>query len=54
MPAAASDDFEIEDGVLVKYHGTERDVLVVPDNVTTIGLRAFPLRMQERLCWEKM
>ena len=41
LPAAASDDFEIEDGVLVKYHGTERDVLVVPDNVTTIGLRAF-------------
>jgi hypothetical protein len=34
------DDFEIKDGVLVKYRGKTADVRV-PDGVTTIGGEAF-------------
>lgn len=33
-------DFEIRDGVLLKYHGTDTNV-VVPDGVTSIGNRAI-------------
>ena len=37
---AASADFEIEDGVLLRYSGRDTDV-VVPDGVTVIGASAF-------------
>lgn len=33
-------DFEVREGVLVKYHGTDSEV-VIPDGVTEIGDRAF-------------
>jgi hypothetical protein len=33
-------DFVIENGKLIKYHGTETDV-VIPDGVTSIGAYAF-------------
>ncbi len=33
-------DFQIENGVLIKYHGTAEDV-VIPESVTVIGERAF-------------
>jgi hypothetical protein len=35
-----SSDFEIKNGVLEKYHGTESDA-VIPDGVTEIGNGAF-------------
>ena len=35
-----NDDFEIKDGVLVKYHGKGGDV-VIPNGVTKIGISAF-------------
>ena len=35
-----SSDFEIKNGVLEKYYGTEADV-VIPDGVTEIGNGAF-------------
>ena len=38
--AEGSDDFEIKDGVLVKYTGTASEV-VIPNGVTKIGLNAF-------------
>lgn len=33
-------DFQIEDGVLIRYTGKDKDV-VIPDSVTKIGDRAF-------------
>jgi hypothetical protein len=33
-------DFSIEDGVLLKYNGTSKDV-VIPDGITEIGDKAF-------------
>lgn len=33
-------DFSIEDGVLLKYNGTSKDV-VIPDGITEIGKKAF-------------
>jgi len=36
----SNDDFEIEDGTLVKYKGQDADV-VIPDGVTAIGTNAF-------------
>lgn len=36
------EDFEIKDGVLVKYHGNEENV-VIPENVMEIGESAFYL-----------
>ena len=33
-------DFEIENGVLIKYHGDGGDV-VIPDGITSIGFKAF-------------
>ena len=33
-------DFQIENGVLIKYNGTEKEV-VVPDSVTYIGSKSF-------------
>ena len=33
-------DFEIKDGVLLKYHGSDQDVSI-PDGVTSIGQHAF-------------
>ena len=38
--ASNSKDFQIEDGILIKYLGTDRDV-VIPDSVTIIGEKAF-------------
>jgi hypothetical protein len=38
--ASNNGDFEIEDGILVKYHGSSPDV-VIPDGVTKIGKNAF-------------
>ena len=35
-----ADDFEIVDGVLVKYHGAQRDV-VIPEGLTEIGYVSF-------------
>jgi hypothetical protein len=35
-----NEDFEIEDGVLIKYHGSSPDV-VIPDGVTNIDDYAF-------------
>lgn len=44
MPTfAADDDFQIENGVLIKYHGAGGDV-VVPDGVKEIGRYAFEFR----------
>ncbi len=41
IPIGAVDsDFTIEDGVLIKYNGESKDV-VIPDGVTSIGNRAF-------------
>ena len=36
----AKQDFTITKGVLKKYKGQEKDI-IVPENVTTIGERAF-------------
>ena len=36
----ASDDFVIKDGVLIKYYGTDKEV-VIPEGVTSIGDFAF-------------
>ena len=33
-------EFEIKDGVLIKYSGDETDV-IIPDSVTSIGNKAF-------------
>ena len=33
-------DFQIEDGVLIRYTGKDKDV-VIPDSVTSIGYEAF-------------
>ena len=33
-------DFQIEDGVLIRYTGKDKDV-VIPDGVTRIGAKAF-------------
>ena len=35
-----ADDFDIQNGVIVKYNGTSGDV-VIPDGVTAIGDTAF-------------
>lgn len=35
-----TEDFEIKDGVLIKYHGSDTDV-VIPDTLTEIGNNAF-------------
>ena len=35
-----NNDFEIADGVLIKYHGSEKNV-VIPDGVREIGAKAF-------------
>lgn len=40
MQMSSNNDFEIENGVLVKYIGAGRDV-VIPDGVTSIGDWAF-------------
>ena len=32
--------FEIKDNILVKYHGTEKEI-IIPDNIKEIGDRAF-------------
>ena len=40
VPVKAEEDFEIEDNVLIAYHGTEQNV-VVPDGVEKIGKAAF-------------
>ena len=37
---SSNNDFEVENGVLVKYTGAGGDV-VIPDRVTGIGDRAF-------------
>ena len=42
VPEHLSGDFEIKDGVLVKYKG-EGGAVVIPAEVTTIGTAAFPL-----------
>ncbi|MDE5884235.1 MAG: leucine-rich repeat domain-containing protein [Oscillospiraceae bacterium] len=34
-------DFEIQNGVLIRYHGENRGAVVIPDNVTAIGDWAF-------------
>ncbi len=34
-------DFIIDEGRLIRYHGTDTEVVTVPDGVTTIGARAF-------------
>ena len=34
-------EFEIKDGVLIKYHSREDEIVVVPDGVTKIADRAF-------------
>ena len=39
-PTNSSDDFDIQDGVLVKYNGQGGDV-IIPDGITTIGDYAF-------------
>jgi len=33
-------DFEIENGKLIKYHGNDKEVMI-PDGVTSIGDSAF-------------
>ena len=33
-------DFEIKDGVVIKYHGSDKDV-IIPDGVTAIGKKVF-------------
>ena len=38
--ASSNDDFDIENGVLVKYNGTDKDV-IIPDGVSEIGKEAF-------------
>lgn len=40
FPVKAAEDFEIEDNVLVAYHGTDQNI-VVPDGVEKIGPAAF-------------
>lgn len=40
VQAAAASDFEIKDGVLVKYNGKDK-IVKIPDNVTFIAERAF-------------
>ncbi len=40
VQAAAASDFEIKDGVLVKYNGTD-EIVKIPDDVTEIAERAF-------------
>ncbi|GEM_PF-4843392 len=36
-----SDDFEIEENKLIKYHGTFEEHVIVPDGITVIGKTAF-------------
>ena len=42
--AFADSEFEIEDGVLIKYNGSAEEV-VIPEGVTTIGNNAFAYNM---------
>ena len=47
------EDFEIKDGVLIKYHGNDAEV-IIPKGVTSIGRGAFAVKFPQKSALKKV